>query len=213
MAQCKATKGDGAKCNNNSMHNSIYCYVHSLGRVKNVPLLKNSIFHFIVAVSLALSIFSYSIQKGPTREHQDTAISKTDENIRISTDIKKLLQTMQQMNKTSYDTLITKYPFGYILFAVDHSEIIVPGEGKFLTDYELNINDSRVIEMNSNAITLLFPDIYYVPRKLKTTKIAMRLPRTLNTVVEYPFDVFPNNIYFELLEDKVNTIIYVVGFK
>lgn len=146
-------------------------------------------------------------------EKQEAAISKADENLEISADIKELLQSMQQINKTSYDKLIKKFPRGYMLFAVDHSEIVVPSGSNLLKDYKLNISNAKVIKMTQNSVTFLFPDIYYVPRELKTINIKITVPRRLNKVSKYPIGIFPDNIYFEILEDKNNSIIYVVGFK
>lgn len=73
--KCAGKNKTGENCKNRAMKDSKYCYVHSFMKFKGIPLYKNSTFHFLFSMSLAIVIFIYSDWTGATKENQEKIIS------------------------------------------------------------------------------------------------------------------------------------------
>jgi hypothetical protein len=55
--KCAAQNRKGEPCGQFAMKDSKFCYVHSFGRFKGIPLIRNATFQFITATILALCLF------------------------------------------------------------------------------------------------------------------------------------------------------------
>jgi len=77
--KCKSKTIKGNKCNNFAMKNSDYCYMHSFGKFRNTPFLKNSTVHFIAAILLTFVSIFISINYSATKEKQELIIKNQEE--------------------------------------------------------------------------------------------------------------------------------------
>jgi hypothetical protein len=55
--KCAAQNRNGEPCGQFAMKDCKFCYVHSFGRFKGIPLIKNATFQFITATILAIALF------------------------------------------------------------------------------------------------------------------------------------------------------------
>lgn len=74
---CKANTKRGDVCKNHAMKGSEYCYVHSFGRFKRIPIWKNASVHFIVTLVIAILIFVITMHKGASRINQEKILRET----------------------------------------------------------------------------------------------------------------------------------------
>ena len=92
------------------MKNSKYCYCHSVGKFKGVPILKNPTVHLVVGIlSIITTIAAFKL--GATREKQTMMFNKLDEieisfQDKISTEkIKQKRLVRDLINKSFFDIL------------------------------------------------------------------------------------------------------------
>jgi len=128
--KCKSINKKGEKCNNFAMKNLDYCYVHSIGKYKKVPLWKNPIFHlFVTILGIVIGIIIY-IGFSPSKKDV--------------LEVKSIVEKMVEIDKKDYEKLIKKYPDGYVLFAYDHKEFYSSGEDRLLEDFEIKWDQFKI---------------------------------------------------------------------
>lgn len=204
--KCKATTRKNIPCSNFAMKGSAYCYVHSFGRIEKIPLWRNSTFHFIAGILVAVGIFIYSQSTGPTRERQEYTAKKVDET-------KRLLEIMIALDKSSYPSLIKKYPLGYILFAVDHIQTIIPYESRLLDFVEIDWASSYIAEITDKEIKIDISNILIKKQHLILKDFRYVFPLIEGQVLEFPFRIKHVHIYGETLLVTDYGTVFIVGFR
>lgn len=203
--KCIAITRRKTRCRNNAMKNSDYCYVHSFGHLKRVPFWKNPVIHLVFSIVVAIIIFLISLRCTASKQEQKK--SRQEQKKMLS-----LLEEMQRIDETEYKKLIQKYPHGYILFAVDHKENIIPYNSHLIREqYEIEWNTAKAI-LSEEEMFFAFPTMYGKKRKVSFVGNTVSIPRG---VVSYPsgFEIFGLGIYAELLVDNSDVVIGVIGFK
>ena len=77
--KCKAKNRKQVRCGNWALKGADYCYIHSFGKFKNIPLLKNPTFHLIIAIFLAIIPLIISQVTGATKENQKLILRNQEE--------------------------------------------------------------------------------------------------------------------------------------
>ena len=132
----------------------------------------------------------------------------------IRSDIKEqinMLERMQNLNITNYDILSKKYPKGYYLFA-SNRYIIIPSSKEAKEQFTLDWSKSKVQFIDDSFIYLILEHFYYHPNEIEVENLRIILERKVGSTAD---GVYFNNIglFVELLDDRTDEIIYVIGFK
>lgn len=210
---CKASTKRGNVCKNRPIKGTEYCYVHSLGKFKNIPIWRNPNIHFIVPVIITILFFIITQYKGASRINQEEILKETST-------IKGLIQDLGTTETLEYNNLIKKYPSGFLLFATNYSGLITPPSSNILDNYKLNWNNVKIVFLEDNAISFLAPYITYEPADksahISYENILIKMPRgTPGSIYSFPLPakVVPDNIYIEIITYTNNGIIMCVGFR
>ncbi len=111
--------------------------------------------------------------------------------------------------------LKNKYPLGYAVFAADSTDIHVPKGFNYGTEFLINWETAKVINLAESSVTINLPDMVYKPLNSTLLSITMEIPRKNNYERRLPFKFEDQNIipFIELLEDHKEFVVLVLGFK
>jgi hypothetical protein len=208
---CKAITRKGSKCQNFAMSGTEFCYFHSFGKFRGIPLWKNSTVQFIVTVVLALIgiVLTYYFGIfGPSRSVKN-----------------KILEGMNALvEKSSSDELLKKYPGGYALFGFDPSKNykldseknVIVLKGSVIEEYEFLWDRVKISELTKDIVTIELPDILYKPLKTRILGNTMGIRRDLKeSPRRLPINLVGvnNRIFVELIEDNTSFFVFAIGFK
>ena len=132
--KCKGTTRNGIPCKCHPMKGCKYCYVHSIGRFKDIVWIKNPIVHLFIAILVSIILF----MMGPSRRHQDEILVNQRS---TQASINELLQRTEE---SLHERLLKDYPCGYSLFYSD-------GRRFTYQDY-----GSKVIKIDWSAVKIGF---------------------------------------------------------
>lgn len=199
--KCKAKTQKGRQCKLNAMINSNYCFVHSIRHIKNVPLWRNlGLISIIVTVLVGFGPFFYTIHTTPTLESQEQIVGKVNK-------IEDLVKAIKQIENYEYDNLRMEYPFGYVLFSVDHKNIVTPHKSKF--------PPSVIIDWESTEIKVSKEEVIFVIPDMKIGGMMFRkciLP-CKRKIGERSYMSFGNiDLQGKILDDDGENIICIFGF-
>ncbi len=197
--KCKAQTKKLKSCENYAMNGSEYCYIHSFGRLRKIPFWKNSTIHLFISITFSIIIFFFNWFSSPTKNDTD--------------EIKALIISMQQIDKTEYDRLIKKYPLGYALFAIDHKKIIIPYKSRVNREYEIEWGPSKVTKISSKEIVINLPIIYDRVHYVKIEHLATAVNRKIGRVRSVILMRGGVKIYNEMVFENKNGFICLLGFR
>jgi len=210
---CKANTKRGDICKNHPIKGTEYCYQHSVGKFKNIPIWKNPNIHFIIGIILAILSIVIALYKGASRINQEDILKE-------SRDIKESLQYLRSPETPEYDNLLKKYPSGFMFFATDYAGLITPPSSNSLDNYMLDWSNVKIVFLDDNAISFLLPDITYEPKNksahISYNSILIKMPRGLpGSIYNFPLpaSAVPDNIYIEIIAYPNDGIIMCVGFR
>ena len=123
-----------------------------------------------------------------------------------------LLTKMNKIEGDNYTELIAKYPLGYILFSIDHRNIIIPNSSVLLKDYEIDWNSAKVLSISEDEIIIRLPNFIQTKNNVSFNDVTSRGKRIIG-VLGNPPDIHGTKIVTELLEDTKEGIIAIIGFK
>lgn len=103
IQKCNAVTKKGIPCKKVSMIDSDYCYVHTLGKFRGIPILKNFTAHLLTLISIILAIIFFSA--GPSSKHQETIIKKIDD---IEVLVKEKIDDEKDKKRQLVSDLISK---------------------------------------------------------------------------------------------------------
>jgi hypothetical protein len=181
----------------------------------------------IVGASAALSVVAWRLiqsrtardmaqprQRQPVIEFQqlkpspDDTVTKSDlENME-----RRLLEKMQAQAEKDKDGLDKKYPLGYFLFAGDKQTNVIPLNKEAKSDFSLDWENCRIAFTNHSFVDIALKNFHYYPTEIQVRNLDVVLERKIGTVAD---GIFFNNIglFVELIDDRTDDIIYVIGFK
>jgi hypothetical protein len=126
-----------------------------------------------------------------------------------------ILEQLQGQASTKQVALETKYPTAYFLFASNKHTIYIPSPKKaektpriFALDWET----SEIMYVDGSFVNILLKSFHYYPNEIQVNNLDIVLERRIGTIAD---GIYFNNIgmFVELLDDKDDGIIYVIGFK
>lgn len=118
------------------------------------PALRFTIKLALIAVLSSPIYFVVQMKSGASKKLQEEA--KIDRQNKH----KELLSKISSIDAREQTELLQTFPQGYILFGIDHEEHIVPYTSKLKSDYKVNWNKAKVIQVSSNKVEVQLPDIY-----------------------------------------------------
>ncbi len=215
MEFCCATTKKNRPCKNHAMKGASFCYIHSLGRIREVPIWKNATFHFVVGIIIAVIIAIVAFQYTASRKTQDAIFRRVEYNTSLLDDI----WISQHESK-----LLQKYPAGYVLFGVDPRNInqitsekrMIPRQGRVLDEYTFKWDRATISELTDESVTIELPNITYKPLNTHVYGCAIVLNRKIPgkpRLLPIRPEGVKNRIYAELAYDKSSLIAFVIGFK
>jgi len=186
---CKAITRKRIQCKNYAMNGTDFCYIHSIGRFRGVPIFKNPIVHLCVSILVAVLLF----RAGPSRSQQQKIASNSAELLkRTSQNIGVLTPKYQKSYKQETagialhgntgnqiytiqmkDNVVVQ-PFGRMIpFSLERTEkgllismVIQSSDGKITAKMIRNkwvINPNNRFRTNYDAHALEIIDDYDIP--------------------------------------------------
>ena len=174
----------------------------------------------IVAIILWFLNVWIQIQFGASKKLQEQSLGKQNEIsqqwkdiLRQQEDIKNILLTkMNKIESDNYTELIAKYPLGYVLFSIDHRNIIIPNSSVLLKDYEIDWNSAKILSISEDEISIRLPTIIQTKKNISLFEVTFVGKRIIG-VFDHPMNIMGTKIVAELLEDTKEGIIALIGFK
>lgn len=204
--KCKGTTRKGEPCKNKTMKNSQYCWIHSFGRVKGTPFLKNATLHallVVISIVLPLVIYIHSCSRTPTRDNQLRMENKIDE-----------LLAIRDYNEKNSAELMRRYPLGYVYFAYNQEDRSITTLDRTLPslDYEVYMN-MKVTQLSSERIGVVLPDLIHKQTQNRFISNVINFPRVLGKPQRVPIGTPEVRMWFELLVDDPENLIFLIGFR
>ena len=167
-----------------------------------------AVFAFIVSIILATIYFLWQNCYGASRKLQEKA--------QIDRDVKhkELKELLISIDATKRDELLQTYPQGYILFGIDHEKIIIPYTSRLKSDYNLNWDSARVLNITADEVEVQLPDIY----TKEGTEVMINCSAGIARYVGYAgrgrnWTIGNLGIAMGILSDDEKGIIIVAGFQ
>lgn len=211
------TRG-GIPCDGHPMRGSRFCYVHSLGHLRGVPLAKNASVHAVLGTILGVVGIAVSLWFGliPSRQqkHQNDVVLETNQNVKA---VREMLESVERLQS---GRLLEKYSEGYVLFAIDASrrktEFVIPRNSRISEEYEFDWAKVGISEVTPRIVTVRMPDILYKPShgRFVGTRIGIRR-RPLGKERQFPVELkgSTHTVFVELVEDSASQFAFAVGFR
>lgn len=210
---CRAKTRKGEPCRQHPIKNARYCYIHSFGKTEGVPFWKNSTVHFVLPVILTIAIFSYTQLTAPKKESQQKILKESEQTHEA---VNHLIALMRRFEQNNYGDLIKKYPLGYILFGIDHQEVIIPYDSPLRTEIEIDWNQTKILKITKEWIGVEIPSIItrLDGRLLSFTAIKFMVEKTPGELdlyfPNYPYKV---RMYYQLIIGDPQGFICLLGFE
>jgi len=138
--------------------------------------------------------------------------SLAEEKGRADERIAKLKEEMREIDATNHDDLLKRYSLGYILFYIDHTNMVIPYESRIKADCSLDISEAKVVGVSNDGIGIELPNIECNPGP-KFIRCIHGIRREVGKQVPI-FGRFPQGIqmYLEMLVDHGDSFVCVLGF-
>ena len=121
-----------------------------------------------------------------------------------------MIERMACYITTDYKLLSRKYPEGYFLFATNKFNMF-PADQK-IKQFSLKWEESEVEQITDTYIIIFLKNFVFNPTNAKFVRFTIVLERKIGAVADGIY-FRKTGMYVELLEDKKDGIIYVIGFK
>lgn len=162
----------------------------------------------ILAFLLAIIFFIIQLKFGASKKLQEEA--QKDRDIKHQ-ELKKLLLSI---DSTKHGELLQTYPQGYILFGIDHENIVIPYASRLKSDYKLNWDGARVLQITAEEVEVQLPDIYTKDGKEAVINSSIGISRYVGYKGRGRNLTIGNlRIAMGILSDDKNGIIIVAGFQ
>jgi hypothetical protein len=168
------------------------------------------LFIFGIVLGLWIPLFTHPPDPlGPVKEKQDQLISGQSRAEEKMDDIKRLMESLG--DRYSREKLLTKYPLGYVIFEIDHTNAVFPYDRQLIDKYNLDWSHVGITKSTENLIELRLPDIKTKDGKPILTNNLTGGPKRIGNmgggaVEEMMF-------WGEILDIKKTGIVFLVGFQ
>ena len=122
-----------------------------------------------------------------------------------------ILERMQRFFIIDHDILSKKYPKGYFLFA-SNKYTLIPSNKEVKSNFRLDWDRTKVQFINDSFIYIILKSFHYIPNGIEVVNLNIILERKIGSVADGIY--FENiGLLIEILDDKIDSLIYVIGFK
>jgi hypothetical protein len=144
--KCRELTRKQKPCSNFPMKDSDYCYIHSFGKIKRVPLWKSATVHLGLLLSIAGLFYSAgSYYFGATGKQIET--------------VKKDTETLvNELIIVRHSELLREYPEGYVIFYVNEkNQINLPSNSVFYDQnrYTVKWDEAKISSNNRSLLHIL----------------------------------------------------------
>jgi hypothetical protein len=110
------------------------------------------------------------------------------------------------------NSLNEKYPMGYFLFTADTETTFIKKNAESKADFSLDSDNCRVAFTNASFVDIAIKNFHYYPTEIQIQNLDVVLERRAGTVAD---GIFFNGagLFAELIEDRADEIVYVIGIK
>ena len=168
---------------------------------------------FVIAIAVIVNIVVVYSNDQYINSLQENLISLQSEVATLEQQNKMLfmLERMHLNIIIDYDSLKTKYPMGYFLFSTDNN-IVIPSSHKIKSIFTVDWESSKIKSIDDSLIHIYLKSFYYHTNNVNFEHLHVILERFTGSIA---FGIVMDKIgmFVELLEDKSDEIIYVIGFK
>ncbi len=137
--------------------------------------------------------------------------SLAEEKGRADERIVKLKEEMREIDATKHDDLLKRYSLGYILFYIDHTNMVIPYESRIKAECTLDISEAKVSYIGKDGINIELPNI-----ACEGGPIFYQNSWGVRRQVGYQTPIFGRfhgiQMYLEMLVDHGDSFICVLGF-
>ena len=105
-----------------------------------------------------------------------------------------------------------RYPLGYFLFASDRQNNFIPFNKNRKPDFSFDWENCRVESVNDSIIKVVLKNFHYYPNEIQINNVGVILKREKGVVAD---GIFFDHIglFVEIIDDRRDGIIYIIGFK
>ena len=168
---------------------------------------------FVIAVAVIFNIVvSYSNEQYINSMQE--SINNLQSEVATLEQQNKMLFMLERMHLNiiiDYDSLKLKYPLGYFLFSSDNN-IVIPSSHLLKSVFTVDWDSSKIKSVDDSFIHIYFKSFFYHPNNITFEHLHVVLERYTGSVA---FGIIMNKIgmFVELIDDQLDEIIYVIGFK
>jgi hypothetical protein len=152
----------------------------------------------------------------PNNKEASTSIAGLNHDTLSKLDTRiSILERLQTQTSMQQATLEKNYPDGYYVFAGDKHTIYIPSAkkgGKNTRVFSLDWENSKIMYVDSSFVHILLTSFHYYPNEIQIKNLSIILERKVGAIAD---GIYFNNIGMsvELIDDKDDDIIYVIGFR
>ncbi|MGA2677820.1 MAG: hypothetical protein ABSF37_00815 [Sedimentisphaerales bacterium] len=137
--------------------------------------------------------------------------SLAEEKGRTDEKIAKLKEEMREIDATKHDDLLKRYSLGYILFYIDHTNMVIPYESHIKTECAVDISESKVVYIGEKGIDIELPNI-----ECKGGPTIIECICGIKREIGQQTPIFGHfhgiQMYSEMLVDHGDSFVCVLGF-
>ncbi|MGH9870651.1 MAG: hypothetical protein ACREAA_21145 [Candidatus Polarisedimenticolia bacterium] len=197
--RCSAHKKDKTQCEQHPIKDSKYCYVHSIGRFRGVPIFRNPSFQGILGV-LGLVAGAAFFYWGPSASQQQA----------IADNVSAIKGQMQRVEVRYEDELKRHFQLGYILFTVDDRRVVIPNISTLPARFEVSW-DKTTVHLAKDSLSVAFERIAQPAHELEFNNVGFAMKRQVG-FNSGNVGIGNVSIGTALLEDHGSYVICAVGF-
>lgn len=178
------------------------------------PKDKNRIAEFEVAISNLTSDIQKHLETIRLKEKRSLSdreqLLKADEYVR---QMKKRMDELTARLGNSFDrkALLAKYPLGYVIFELDHSEKVFPYDNSLMDKYDIKWEQAKISQNTDTFIELRLPEIVAKNGMRQIENAITGGPKRVGNLGGY--FVGDVTVWGEILEIKDTGIVFLVGFE
>ncbi|MEZ5359351.1 MAG: hypothetical protein R3F48_11035 [Candidatus Zixiibacteriota bacterium] len=212
LKYCAAKTKSGEPCKNYALKISKYCNVHAniviriLNKISDSKLkIALTILGFVLTITIAI----YTIHTGASKENQEFIINQL-ESIKDNKMTKDVV-----FSKSLNDSLLLRYPEGYLIVAVDKQMIFTRPQGTLSKDINFDWQYSGIIRETEKVLAIMLPTIENTRTKSVSFANALILDKDpIHRYYAYPVKdlSLDYNIVIEIIYIKDNETVFVIGF-
>lgn len=123
----------------------------------------------------------------------------------------KLKEEMREIDATNHEELLKKYALGYVLFYIDHTNMIIPYESRMKAECILDISEATVTGISDDSIGIELPNIECNPGP-KFIRCGYGIRREVGQQTRVFGRFHGIQMYLEMLVDHGDSFICILGF-